>query len=81
MMQNAALFFQVIQFIAAIALTAYQMSLCPQSNCVLLSASINITMVYMVVKYYDTSEGTVATTREHYKRRNSNKNIHTTASV
>ncbi|KAI7892422.1 ELO family [Mucor mucedo] len=79
--KNAAVLFQVIQFIVAIALTAYQMSLCPQSNCVLLSASINITMVYMVVKYYENSEGAVATTREHYKRRNSNKNIHTTATV
>jgi hypothetical protein len=49
------------------------MSLCPQSNCVLLSASINVTMVYIVVKYYDTKEAAVATTREHYKRRNSQK--------
>ncbi|KAI8090548.1 hypothetical protein BDF21DRAFT_490948 [Thamnidium elegans] len=68
--KNAATSFQVIQFVAAIALTAYQMSLCPQSNCVLLSASINVTMIYMVVKYYDTKESSVATTREHYKRRN-----------
>lgn len=49
------------------------MSLCPQSNSVLLSASINVTLVYMVVKFYDSSEKTVATTREHYKRRNSQR--------
>ncbi|KAI9339483.1 ELO family [Pilaira anomala] len=67
--KTLAVFFQVIQFVAAIALTGYQMSLCPQSNCVLLSASINVTMVYTVVKYYDTKEATAATTREHYKRR------------
>lgn len=66
---------QTIQFIAAIALTVYQMSLCPQSNCVLLSASINVTMVYIVVKYYDSKENTVATTRDHYKRRNSLKKV------
>ncbi|KAF1798373.1 hypothetical protein FB192DRAFT_1460727 [Mucor lusitanicus] len=71
--KNVALFFEIIQFIAGITLTGYQMSICPQSNCVLLSASINVTMVYMVVKFYDSSEKAVATTREHYIRRNSSK--------
>jgi hypothetical protein len=45
------------------------MSICPQSNCILLSASINVTMVYIIVKYYGSNEKAVATTREHYKRR------------
>ncbi|KAG2204904.1 hypothetical protein INT46_002673 [Mucor plumbeus] len=71
--KNVVLFFEIVQFIAGITLTGYQMSICPQSNCVLLSASITVTIVYMVVKYYNSSEKAVATTREHYKRRNNNK--------
>ncbi|KAF7728602.1 hypothetical protein EC973_005829 [Apophysomyces ossiformis] len=55
---------QLAQFGSGIVLTAHQLFTCPQSNnSVMLSASINITLVYMVLTSYDNEK--IATTRDH----------------
>ncbi|KAI8137558.1 GNS1/SUR4 family-domain-containing protein [Fennellomyces sp. T-0311] len=58
------------RFGAGVALTAYQMCTCPQSSGLVLTASLNVTMIYMAVNSIDSP---VATTRDLIRKGRSHK--------
>ena len=66
--QAILLLLERARFGIGVVMTAYQMSTCPQSGGLLLTSTINATMVYIAATFYNSDER-VATTRDIRRKR------------
>lgn len=78
-LQTIVLLLERARFCLGVIMTAYQMSTCPQSGGLLLTSSINVTMVYIAATFYNSDER-VATTRDIRRKRSRRSMMSDTAS-
>ncbi|CDH57731.1 predicted protein [Lichtheimia corymbifera JMRC:FSU:9682] len=78
-LKTIVLLLERARFCLGVIMTAYQMSTCPQSGGLLLTSSINVTMVYIAATFYNSDER-VATTRDIRRKRSRRSMMSDTAS-